>query len=425
MGKYDNQGNLDLESAQKIIQGGVDVLEAGRKAKLATIQLDSGAEIDEISTDVSLGGDSTSALVTESAIKKYADSGDASALSTANTYTDMQVASIDFSKIYEGYTSVECFDTTSEDAVIIKTEGLVDGSPGDSTSVIYYYTGYSTSDWDNPGNMVDGSLITYADTDTAGVAGDYYQVNSTNTAPSSGPGTVTKVEIRFYNQHLGIGHTTRFRPIFTAGPGPFGFANPEGSNQTANWSEWRDVTTDLNAPSPWIWSDANSMDVEVWGDIRDIADPPNQHILGWKVELRVTYNIPTQVPGSVERVRIDSDGLILETGVSAGEISNDTTLADDSTSALVTEHAIKSYVDDATLAGTSGTSGTSGITGTSGTGGTSGTSGITGTSGTGGTSGTSGVLTDPGTIGILAVTTRLTIPTSAPPSPEAGDIWIE
>ncbi|MFW9872197.1 MAG: hypothetical protein ACFFG0_03770, partial [Candidatus Thorarchaeota archaeon] len=114
--------------------------------------------------------------------------------------------------------------------------------------------------------------------------------------------------------------------------------------------------------------------------------------------------------------------------------------------------------------GTSGTSGSSGTSGAAGTSGSSGTSGDTGTSGSSGTSGTSGAgggalndltdvnasapndgdilvydsttmtwitqvntggVPDPLTLSELTVTDSLVIPTSAPSSPVAGNIWIE
>jgi len=117
----------------------------------------------------------------------------------------------------------------------------------------------------------------------------------------------------------------------------------------------------------------------------------------------------------------------LDTGVEITEIISDTTGVVYTDVQLLTAKAVGTLI----TAGSSGTSGTSGIAGTSGSSGSSGASGSSGisgssgTSGSSGSSGTSGVLSDPGTIGSLTVTTRLTIPTSAPVSPAAGDIWIE
>lgn len=185
-----------------------------------------------------------------------------------------------------------------------------------------------------------------------------------------------------------------------------------------------------------------------------------------------------EVLGPEQRGTLSS--LKLNQGTRVNNISNSESLSSDSTSSIVTEHAIKTYVDDAVSTGTSGSSGTSGIDGTSGSSGTSGsgtsgTSGITGTSGTSGSSGTSGIGTsgtsgtsgagsgtldglsdvnittpqdeeilsydstsmtwinqvnsggipDPLTLGTVTVTQSLRIPTSAPVSPAAGNIWIE
>ena len=55
-------------------------------------------------------------------------------------------------------------------------------------------------------------------------------------------------------------------------------------------------------------------------------------------------SITFTVDGNIEAL-IDSTGLTLATGVYANEISNDKTLSDESQSSLVTEYAIKSYVD--------------------------------------------------------------------------------
>lgn len=65
--------------------------------------------------------------------------------------------------------------------------------------------------------------------------------------------------------------------------------------------------------------------------------------------------------GTFSKLKLDSDVSVI-----IDEFSDDTLLASDSTTALVTEHAIKTYVDAASLAGTSGTSGSSGSSGTSG-----------------------------------------------------------
>jgi hypothetical protein len=79
--------------------------------------------------------------------------------------------------------------------------------------------------------------------------------------------------------------------------------------------------------------------------------------------------------------------LALNSSIIIDDITDDITLSSDSTSTLVSERAIKSYVDNSLgVSGTSGSSGTSGVQGLSGT---SGTSGISGTSGTSGTSITS------------------------------------
>jgi hypothetical protein len=48
---------------------------------------------------------------------------------------------------------------------------------------------------------------------------------------------------------------------------------------------------------------------------------------------------------STDQLTVNNNGIALSTGVSVNEISDDTTLADDSSTALVTEHAVKTYVD--------------------------------------------------------------------------------
>jgi len=305
------------------------ILLSGAIAKLTAdssgITLENGTSVNEFSNDVTLADDSTTALVTEHAIK---------------TYTNSQISDIDYSKIYEGYTSVECFDTTSTDTVIIKTEGLVDGPLGDSTTEVFYYTNYSTSDFTDPENMVDGNIATYATIVALGGLELYYQVNNTNNVPSSRTETITKVEVRGYNYYTGATGFTGVRPKFPGGDGDWQNLFP---TMVPGWSNWVDVTDDTNAPVTWTWADVTSMDAEIRAQGRNAGDV----VYVSKIEIRVTSSSPTYVPGSVERARIDSDGLTLENGTSVDEFSIDGTLAGNSDDVVPTEKAVKTYVDAA------------------------------------------------------------------------------
>jgi len=308
------------------------------------LKLESGVSVNEISTNITLADDSTSSLVTEYAIKTYVDSGDAATLVSANAYTDIEIAALDHSKIYEGYSSVECFDTISLDTVVIKTEGLVE-APGDTTTEIFYYTGYSTSDWNDPGNMVDGNIATYASAETNMAL--FYQVNNTNNVPSTRTETITKVEVRGYTYHSSLGQNGAVRPKFSGGDGSWAVANPQVPFTTPSWSNWVDVTDDTNAPVTWTWVDVNSMDAEIRAQCRE----PGDIVFFSKIEIRVTYQGTILVPGSVERARFDSDGFKLENGTSINEFSIDGTLAGNSDDAVPTEKAVKTYVDVTVLAG--------------------------------------------------------------------------
>ena len=60
--------------------------------------------------------------------------------------------------------------------------------------ITYYYNSYSTSDWTNPGNMVDNILTNYASTASSGDR----QVLNGSTAPGTDLGTITNVQVRAY-----------------------------------------------------------------------------------------------------------------------------------------------------------------------------------------------------------------------------------
>jgi hypothetical protein len=85
-----------------------------------TLQLANGTSINEFSTDITLGGDSNTAVPTEKAVKTYVDAGDAATLVSANAYTDSQIALLDIINVV---TITSDSTAVTGDVVITDTTG--------------------------------------------------------------------------------------------------------------------------------------------------------------------------------------------------------------------------------------------------------------------------------------------------------------
>lgn len=166
----------------------------------------------------------------------------------------------------------------------------------------YYFDSYATDGlrigWeDDPADMVDGILTSFATTDVD----NRIQWLDENTATLQTDKTITKVEIRAFSttgSPAGLaGPLYQYlRPVFIAGQGDNHIwqppTAPEG-DAIANWSQWFDITSDTNAPVTWAWGNVVALDVDTWA-IRPVSGDP-QVLRCAKVEIRVTWNESVQM----------------------------------------------------------------------------------------------------------------------------------
>jgi hypothetical protein len=142
----------------------------------------------------------------------------------------------------------------------------------------YYFTAHTTA-WDNdPDNMDDGDLETYAhdggDTDI--------QLLTANTCDGTDLGTITKVESRVYAYQAGqLNNSVVFTPKF--GGTDNGDEANYGSFFTPAWSDYEDITEDTNAPGTWDWDDVKDLDYTIEAE----TNSGGSYVA--KVEIRVTY----------------------------------------------------------------------------------------------------------------------------------------
>lgn len=97
-------------------------------------------------------------------------------------------------------------------------------------------------------------------------------------------GAIIKVEIRGYCSEEDVYGQMTLTPVFTAGDGDAHNHDWPGVISGGGWSDWFDITTDTNAPSPWTWTAVQSLGCKATtvGDGTDYC---------YKVEIRVTYSI--------------------------------------------------------------------------------------------------------------------------------------
>lgn len=280
--------------------------------------------ITEFSTDGTLGGDSDLALPTEKAVKTYVDNAIASIVVSVN-------------KIYQGFTSAETFDNTSFSGIVFKTRDMVLGDSSGTVVTTFKYNGYATSNWTNPQNMVDGSLLTYASTGAA--VGTYIQKNNHNSSSdSTAVGTITKVELRIYSNTGGPSITEMYLyPVFNGST----VGDAIDFYGTNGWSTYFDITHDSQAPLDWTWDDLRNLSTRVVASISDSTS----FVRVRQIEIKVTYSNQALVEGSKAVANFDKAGLILEYGARINKFSTDGTLVGNSDTSVPTERAIKTYID--------------------------------------------------------------------------------
>jgi len=297
--------------------------------KSNSIVLQTGATINEFSIDGTLSGNSDLVVPTEKAVKTYVDNAIGSITVTVD-------------KIYKGLTSVQALDDTGFSGIVFKTRDYILGDSTGTITSTFRYNGYSSSNFTNPGNMIDGSLLTYA---TAGpVAGVYTQINNSNTvSDSTAVGTIIKVELRVYaNTGVGIGEMILY-PLF----GGSNYGNSIDFYGTNGWSPYFDITNDPQSPLDWTWQDLKNLSVQVEVKVNSPGGDSTNIVRIRQIELKVTYANQSLIEGSKEIANFDKQGLILEYGVRINKFSSDGTLVENSNSTVPTERAIKTYVDNA------------------------------------------------------------------------------
>lgn len=149
---------------------------------------------------------------------------------------------------------------------------------------VFYFDGYDAGgeEWTNdPQKMVDGNLNTCAYENAAADV----QLLTSNTC-SEVSGTVPKkIEIRAYMKYdVAPPGIAILRPVFNAGDGSSFNIKSQITTSWA-WTDWIDITNDVNAPTVWSWNDVSILDCDV-----EVNSPP---IIGAKtscarVEIRVT-----------------------------------------------------------------------------------------------------------------------------------------
>ena len=294
-----------------------------------TLKLSTGATVDEISTDITLAGDSDLAVPTEHAVKTYVDNAIGS-------------ISISVDKIYKGLTSAQVYDNTSFSGLVIKTRDLVLGDATGTNVTTFYFNGYSSSNWTNPQNMLNGNLISYAQAGLS--AGTYTQINNSNTtSDSTAVGSIIKVEIAIYAT-IGVGNVEEayLYPLF----GGSNEGTPISFITVGGWSAWSDITNDSQAPLDWTWQDLYNLGSKVKVKIGLPGGGPYDEAKVRQINLRVTYANQTLVTGSKEVANFINTGLILEYGVRVNKFSSDGTLVGNSDSAIPTERAVKTYINN-------------------------------------------------------------------------------
>jgi hypothetical protein len=158
-----------------------------------------------------------------------------------------------------------------------------------TTTKNFYFNSYdSVEKWeDNPENMVDGSVQSFADTFTDLKV----QLCDGNTCTETGTVTITKIEIRDYS--LAGAYTATItdylQPVFSGGDGDLHSWIPPNAqdDEPAGWSDWFDITNDTNAPATWTWADVTSLEVDHYPDLPAGGDPYSLNTS--KIEIRVSY----------------------------------------------------------------------------------------------------------------------------------------
>ncbi len=298
--------------------------------EFTTLEL-GGNIVNEFSIDGTLGGNSNDAIPTEKAVR---------------TYVEAHISIPD--RIVSGYSKAIAIDlgADSTQTVVFQVEDF-DTTPGSLTGP-YYFDGHSgVSTWVNPDSAFNGATGDYARTGVT--PGTSTMTGNSNVCPGTNLGDITKVEIRvngFNSGGVNVGPLV-ITPIIqgtTSTP-----TTVTGLGVAPTYSPYIDITNYSGAPSNWIWSTVQNLDLIIEGTIYDATSD----IYISYIDVRVTYNkIETGTSlGSVEkgnftRYGLDTNGITIGSAATVIEITNDITLSGDNETSIPTEHAVKKYVDN-------------------------------------------------------------------------------
>ena len=297
--------------------GNIGIHSAG-SGNFTTLQLSNGVAIDEISSDVTLNGNSDLAVPTEKSVKTYVDTSIGSISTNHNSLTNIQ-----------GGTTNEYYHLTNERYTFLSTltdvHNDLSNIQGGTTDEYYHltnerYTFLSTltDDHNDFTNLQGGTTDEY-----------YHLTNERYTFLS----TLTDDHNDLSNLQGGTTdeyyHLTNERYIFlsTLTKEHNDLLNLQGGDSTSN---------------------------EYYHINKDIYDGlfSNTSILGignsLTTNLKVDYNLHV-ITGNINNsteLQLNSNGLSLKTGVIINRISNDSFFINNSPTAIVTEQAIKTYVDN-------------------------------------------------------------------------------
>ena len=138
-----------------------------------------------------------------------------------------------------------------------------------SEIIIYDYTTGSdpASAWTNPGNAYDGNGTTYANKSIAAGTDETTKYLLFSAFVGTIPNwRITKVEvgISHYDAALGTSHV-HFKAMFGgSSPGPVHELIHVGGFPQAPTITYTDITSDSGAPSPWLYTDVTTLDIQAW-----------------------------------------------------------------------------------------------------------------------------------------------------------------
>lgn len=187
-------------------------------------------------------------------------------------------------------------------------EATLKTSDNDEIGTYYYNSTDSQGEqWEfSPNNMANNNTTNFASTNTDG---DIQRLDG-NTASDTDLGQINRVRIRAFGyQTDGTDGQVLLRPVFGGSTsGDDQTFTPNQGSGSADWSSWFDITEDANAPSTWLWSHVNDLDLEV--EFAKGADANNTAFIA-SLEVEVSYEDNTVV--AYAQLYNRSDGQVVTT----------------------------------------------------------------------------------------------------------------